>query len=74
MKVEAQNENQLLHQICHVPLEDYHVYRRRLEEAEAPRKLLYCLHRDPLKTTLALVNQHAARRTELATITTATPP
>jgi hypothetical protein len=70
----AQSEDQLLNQIRQVPLEDYQAHRRRLEEAEAPRKLRYCLHRDPLKTSLALVNQHATRRAELTTFATATPP
>jgi len=70
----AQSEDELLQQIRQVPLEDYQAHRRRLEEAEEPRKLLYRLHRDPRKTAFTLVNQHAARRTELAGNATATPP
>jgi hypothetical protein len=62
----AQNREELLEQIREVPLDDYKLHRRLLEEAEEPRKLLYRLHRDPLKTSLALVNQHAARRAVLA--------
>jgi hypothetical protein len=62
----AQNREELLGQIREVPLDDYKLHRRLLEEAEEPRKLLYRLHRDPLKTSLALVNQHAARRAALA--------
>jgi len=70
----AQSEDELLEQIRQVSLEDYQAHRRRLEEAEEPRQLLYRLHRDPLKTAFTLVNQHAARRTELASNTTALPP
>jgi hypothetical protein len=62
----AQNREELLEQIREVPLDDYKLHRRLLEQAEEPRKLLYRLHRDPLKTSLALVNQHAARRAVLA--------
>ena len=40
-----------------------------LEEAEAPRRLLYCLHRNPLRTMRDLIKQHAVRR---ATLTSAT--
>ena len=64
--VTANNEAELLQQIRQVSLEDYAIHRRRLQEAEAPRKLLYRLHRAPLKTMQTLVNQHTARRTELA--------
>jgi len=63
-----------LQQIRQVSLEDYEIHRRRLQEAEAPRKLLYRLHRDPLKTMQTLVNQHTARRTELASKLVANPP
>ena len=62
----AGSEEELLQQIRQVPLEDYHTHRLRLAEAEAPRQLLRRLHRDPLRTTRRLVNQHAARRAELA--------
>jgi hypothetical protein len=62
----ARNQAELLEQIRKVPLDDYKLHRRLLEEAEEPRKLLYRLHRDPLKTSLALVNQHADRRAVLA--------
>jgi hypothetical protein len=49
-----------------VSLEEYRENRRRLEEAEAPRRLLYRLHRDPLGTMRGLVKQHTARRVALA--------
>jgi hypothetical protein len=70
----AESADALLQQIRQVSWHDYQVQRQRLLEAEAPRKLLYRLHRDPLKTALALVDQHAARRAELATGATAMPP
>ena len=57
----AESEEELLEQIRQVPLEEY-LENRRLEEAEAPRRLLHCLHRDPLSTMRGLVKQHAARR------------
>jgi hypothetical protein len=62
----AESEDELLEQIRHVPLEAYRENRRRLEEAEAPRRLLNRLHRNPLGTMRSLVNQHAARRAALA--------
>jgi hypothetical protein len=62
----AESEEELLEQIRQVPLEEYRENRRRLEEAEAPRRLLHRLHRDPLGTMRSLVNQHAARRAALA--------
>ena len=65
----AGSEEELLQQIRQVPLEDYQAHRLRLAEAEAPRQLLRRLHRDPLRTTRRLVNQHAARRAKLASST-----
>ena len=62
----AESEEELLEQIRQVSLEEYRENRRRLEEAEAPRRLLYRLHRDPLVTMRGLVKQHAARRAALA--------
>jgi hypothetical protein len=62
----AESEDELLEQIRQVSLEEYRENRRRLEEAEAPRRLLHRLHRDPLSTMRGLVNQHAARRAVLA--------
>ena len=62
----AESEEELLEQIRQVPLEEYRENRRRLEEAEAPRRLLHRLHRDPLGTVRSLVNHHAARRAALA--------
>jgi len=62
----AESEEELLEQIRQVSLEEYRENRRRLEEAEAPRRLLHRLHRDPLGTMRDLVKQHTVRRTALA--------
>jgi hypothetical protein len=62
----AESEEELLEQIRHVSLDEYRENRQRLEEAEAPRRLLYRLHRDPLSTMRSLVKQHTARRATLA--------
>ena len=62
----AESEEDLLEQIRQVSPEVYRKNRRRLEEAEAPRRLLHCLHRDPLATMRGLVKQHAARRSALS--------
>jgi hypothetical protein len=64
----AESEEELLEQIRQVSLEEYRDNRRRLEEAEAPRRLLHRLHRDPLGTMRSLLNQHAARRAALSLI------
>jgi hypothetical protein len=65
----AESEEELLEQICQVSLEEYRENRRRLEEAEAPRRLLHRLHRDPLDTMRGLVKQHAVRRAALVSAT-----
>lgn len=70
----AESEVELLEQIRRVSLEEYRENRRRLEEAEAPRRLLYRLHRDPLGTVRGLVKQHAARRAVLAAASGLPPP
>jgi hypothetical protein len=70
----ADSQEDLLHQLRQVPLADYQACRRRLAEAEAPRQLLRRLHRDPLRTMRALVDQHAARRAALASSTGLPPP
>lgn len=61
----ADNEDELLEQIRQVPLEEYEKNRRRLAEAETPRRFLHRLHRDPLGTMHKLLNQHASRRAKL---------
>ena len=70
----SESEDELLEQIRQVPIEVYRENRRRLEEAEAPRRLLYRLHRDPLGTMRGLVKQHAARRAILAAASDLSPP
>jgi hypothetical protein len=62
----AESEEDLLEQIRQVSPEVYRENRRRLEEAEAARRLLYRLHRDPLATMRDLIKQHAARRAAIA--------
>lgn len=62
----AESEEELLKQIRQVSLAEYCENRQRLEKAEAPHRLLRRLHRDPLATMRALVRQHAARRSALA--------
>ncbi len=65
----AESEAELLEQIRQVSLKEYHENRQRLEAAEAPRRLLYRLHRNPLRTMRDLIEQHDVRR---ATLTSAT--
>jgi len=62
----AESEEQLLEHLRQTSLEEYRKNRRRLEEAEAPRRLLHRLHRDPLATMRDLGKQHVARRSALA--------
>jgi hypothetical protein len=70
----AESKEELLEQIRQVSLEEYRENRRRLEEAEATRRLLHRLHRDPLATMRGLVEQHAARRAILAAASGLPPP
>jgi hypothetical protein len=65
----AESEKDLLEQLRQVPLQEYQDRRRHLAEAEAPRQLLYRLHRDPLRTIRNLVDRHTARRAELTSNT-----
>ena len=62
----ADSEDELLEQIQQVPLEEYEKNRCHLAEAESPRRFLHRLHRDPFDTMRQLLDQHAARRAELA--------
>jgi hypothetical protein len=55
-----------LRQLREVSLAEYQAHRRRLVAAEAPRRLLHRLHRDPAGTMCRLIDRHAARRVELA--------
>ncbi len=67
----AESEAELLDQIRQVSLKEYRENRQRLEAAEAPRRLLYRLHRNPLRAMRDLIKQHAWRR---AALTSATGP
>jgi hypothetical protein len=68
----AESEEDLLRQLREVSLAEYQAHRRRLAAAEAPRRLLHRLHRDPAGTMRRLIDRHTARRVELAHDTT--PP
>lgn len=70
----ADSEAELLEQLRQVPLAEYQARRLCLAQAEAPRQFLHRLHRHPLDTVRTLVNQHAARRTELMARTGLSPP
>lgn len=69
----AQSEEELLEHLRQASLEEYNKNRRRLAEAEAPRRLLHQLHHDPLATVRDLVRQHAARRSALASVSEQSP-
>lgn len=62
----AQNQADLLQQLQQVSPTDYQTHRCLLDQTEAPRRFLYRLHRNPLSTIQGLLNQHTARRSELA--------
>ena len=64
--LDAQSEEELLRELRQVSQKDYREHRGRLAKAEEPRQQLYRWHRDPLGTARRLVEQHSARRTELA--------
>jgi len=70
----AQSEVELLQQLEQVSLADYHAQRQRLAKAEEARQNLYRMHRDPANAARRLVEQHAARRAELARAVAAPPP
>lgn len=70
----AESEDELLEQIQQVSIEVYRENRRRLEEAEAPRRLLYRLHRNSLGTMRGLIRQHTVRRAVLASASDPPPP
>lgn len=56
----TESEEQLLEQIRNVSVEDYREQRSRQAQAEAPRKFLYRLHRDPAETMQALAEKYMA--------------
>lgn len=57
----AESEAQLLEQIRNVSVDDYREQRNRQAQAEAPRKFLYRLHRDPAKTMHDLAEKYLAQ-------------
>ena len=56
----AESEEQLLEQLRGVPVEDYQEQRKHQAQAEAPRKFLARLHRDPAKTMQDLAGKYKA--------------
>jgi hypothetical protein len=68
---QAETEQELLEQLRSVGLADYQAQRRKLAEAEAPRQFLRRLHHDPVKTVRQLLDDHAARQSELGRAATA---
>jgi hypothetical protein len=56
----AESEEQLLEQLRGVPVEDYQEQRKHQAQAEAPRKFLARLHRDPAKTMQDLADRYIA--------------
>lgn len=56
----AESEEQLLEQIRDVSVEDYREQRSRQAQAEAPRKFLMRLHRNPAKTMQDLAAKYMA--------------
>jgi hypothetical protein len=56
----AESEEQLLDQLRRVTVDDYQNQRKQQAQAEAPRKFLVRLHRDPLKTMQAVADQYIA--------------
>jgi hypothetical protein len=56
----AESEEQLLEQLRGVPVEDYQEQRKLQAQAEAPRKFLARLHRDPAKTMQDLAEKYIA--------------
>jgi len=56
----AESEEQLLDQLRRVTVDDYQNQRKQQAQAEAPRKFLARLHRDPLKTMQALADKYIA--------------
>jgi len=71
---DAHSQAELLQQLQQVSQADYQAQRQRLAKAEASRQNLYRMHQDPAKAARRLVEQHAARRADLARAVAAPPP
>jgi hypothetical protein len=63
---DAATLEELLAQLRDVSPEEYRKQRARLAQAEEPRQGQFRLHRNPEKALRRLIDQHAARRAELA--------
>jgi hypothetical protein len=61
----AESEADLLRQLQQISPSEYQTHRCLLDKAEAPRRFLCRLHRNPLNTIQALLERHTARRGEL---------
>jgi hypothetical protein len=57
---QAESEEQLLEQLRRVPVEGYREQRKHQAQAEAPRKFLARLHRNPAKTMQNLADRYFA--------------
>lgn len=62
----AESEEQLLEQLRRVELQDYQEQRKQQAQAEAPRKFLARLHRDPGKVMQQLAAKYTAHQATLA--------
>ena len=62
----AESEDALLEQLRRVPITEYHKYRQRLAQAEAPRRFFHRLHRDPGGTIQKLIDRYSQRHGELS--------
>jgi hypothetical protein len=56
----AVSEEQLLEQLRQVPIDEYRAQRKQQARAEAPRRFIARLHRDPLKTMQNLAKRYLA--------------
>jgi hypothetical protein len=68
----AESEEQLLEQLCLVSVDDYREQRKQQAQAEAPRKFLARLHRNPEKVMQLLATKYLAHQAKLATLPAST--
>lgn len=62
---QAKSEEELLAQLRSVPLDRYRLHRKRLEQADEPRRFIHQLHRDPDSTIQTLADDYRERRRQL---------
>ncbi len=67
------SQNDLLHLIRSVPLEEYMKCRQRLMDSEAPRHFINQFHREPRKTINRLLNRYIVHQRELTTTQSVSP-